>query len=317
MRPKARALLSLGALRRCTGLTAAAAEFRGSGVSGDVWCLTEAGLNPRVFKVFRDRAPFDEVQELRMALWAQRTLPDYCVGFVEARAASGRLVAEMPVIGIDLYELCVDQGIPPPRRRIALIQDVTAAVAALHRHNTLHNDIKPENVLVEEGTGRARLIDFGCACRGPTRDVGVSTGTAGYRHPRLRRGNNVSVSTDAYALMRTVEFLCGVECGPVGTWGPLRRVGALVENHTARARAFPHTNVAPQWSAALLACCRADSMALGSPASVTPSRIHHLEKTVVPHRPLPIAQNHGGENPRRRAVSAPPAARPRAPAWSV
>ena len=36
-------------------------------------------------------------------------------------------------------------------------------LAELHKHRITHKDIKPQNVLLEEATGKVYLIDFGVA----------------------------------------------------------------------------------------------------------------------------------------------------------
>ena len=58
-------------------------------------------------------------------------------------------------------------GVPMPYERVAkLVTQVGLAVGAAHKVGIIHQDIKPENVMVQElpdGTDRVRLIDFGIA----------------------------------------------------------------------------------------------------------------------------------------------------------
>lgn len=75
-------------------------------------------------------------------------------------------------------------------------------LAAVHAADISHNDLKPDNVLIETATGVAKLTDFGLSRR--LEDVWVWTkrhGTEAYMAPEValdgRRGRNVS---DIYSL---------------------------------------------------------------------------------------------------------------------
>jgi serine/threonine-protein kinase len=51
----------------------------------------------------------------------------------------------------------------PLYRAIEIIADVARGLAAVHASGVLHADIKAENIVIERGTGRAVLVDFGLA----------------------------------------------------------------------------------------------------------------------------------------------------------
>ena len=75
-------------------------------------------------------------------------------------------------------------------------------LAAVHAANISHNDIKPQNILVDRATGAAKITDFGASRR--LEDVWVWTkrhGTEAYMAPEValegKRARNVS---DIYSI---------------------------------------------------------------------------------------------------------------------
>lgn len=87
-----------------------------------------------------------------------------------------------------------------------LLAQVGSALGYLHRHDWLHLDVKPANVVIDHG--RAVLIDLSLVQRpGPTRR---GSGTPGYQAPEQRRGDEVSAATDVHGLALTaLEALRG------------------------------------------------------------------------------------------------------------
>lgn len=87
-----------------------------------------------------------------------------------------------------------------------LLTQVGSALGYLHRHDWLHLDVKPSNVVVDHG--RAVLIDLSLVQRpGVTRR---GSGTPGYQAREQQRGEDVSAATDVHGLALTaLEALRG------------------------------------------------------------------------------------------------------------
>lgn len=92
----------------------------------------------------------------------------------------------------------------PYARVAAVLRDVASALAHAHAAGVVHRDVKPENVLLEDGTGRACLADFGIAVLldrfGSVASGGEAAGTPSYMAPEQIAGRCVDERTDVYAL---------------------------------------------------------------------------------------------------------------------
>ena len=87
---------------------------------------------------------------------------------------------------------------------------LVSVLGYLHRQGWVHLDVKPDNVVVQEG--RAVLIDLGLATRPGRIERGM--GTDGYAAPEQDAGGTVSEATDAWGLAATlVECVTGTAPG--------------------------------------------------------------------------------------------------------
>lgn len=91
-----------------------------------------------------------------------------------------------------------------PREALATLRPIADALDYAHsRERLIHRDVKPENILVEQGTGRPFLADFGIA-KGESHtthtQVGEMIGTARYTSPEQIVGDPTTAATDIYSL---------------------------------------------------------------------------------------------------------------------
>jgi serine/threonine protein kinase len=81
-----------------------------------------------------------------------------------------------------------------------LFYDVACGVQYIHNAGIAHNDIKPENIMVD-CSGRAKLIDFGCAKESLTAGDNGKDGTLAYAAPELfKRGSYNTQKADVWSL---------------------------------------------------------------------------------------------------------------------
>jgi len=98
------------------------------------------------------------------------------------------------------------------REAAAWIEPVCRAVDAVHRNGILHRDLKPQNILFENATGRTLLTDFGLAKLADDEDgitqTGDAVGTPSYMSPeQFEDASSVGVGTDIYGLGATLYYL--------------------------------------------------------------------------------------------------------------
>ncbi|MDH5493737.1 MAG: protein kinase, partial [Myxococcales bacterium] len=91
----------------------------------------------------------------------------------------------------------------PVHRALVILRDVASGLSAVHAADLVHRDVKPENVIIETGSGRAVVVDFGLALatpEGSVRQTGMQ-GTPAYMAPEQIAGDGeVTRRTDVYAL---------------------------------------------------------------------------------------------------------------------
>jgi serine/threonine protein kinase len=85
-----------------------------------------------------------------------------------------------------------------------VLADIADGLDYAHRHGVIHRDIKPDNILIDDESGRALLADFGIA-RGTEKSealtkVGDVVGTPQYMSPEQARGLEVDGRSDLYSL---------------------------------------------------------------------------------------------------------------------
>jgi len=109
------------------------------------------------------------------------------------------------VDGETLSERVALRGPLPPSEAARVLREVAWALAHAHAHGVVHRDVKPDNILLERGTGRALVADFGIAAAGEGA-AGEITGTPEFMSPEQALGKTVDARSDLYAFGVTAYF---------------------------------------------------------------------------------------------------------------
>jgi eukaryotic-like serine/threonine-protein kinase len=107
------------------------------------------------------------------------------------------------VDGRTLSSILRSAGELHPDRAAEIAADVAGALSYAHRHDVVHRDVKPGNILIT-GEGAVKVTDFGIARALNTEEsltqTGAVMGTATYFSPEQAEGMGVDARSDIYSL---------------------------------------------------------------------------------------------------------------------
>ncbi|HEY6109967.1 MAG TPA: serine/threonine-protein kinase, partial [Gemmatimonadales bacterium] len=107
------------------------------------------------------------------------------------------------VEGETLTERVRSRGPLPPTDAARLLREVAWALAYAHAQGVIHRDVKPDNIILEAGSGRALVADFGIAAQvsgAAGMGGGDVIGTPEFMSPEQALGEAVDAKSDLYGL---------------------------------------------------------------------------------------------------------------------
>jgi serine/threonine-protein kinase len=149
---------------------------------------------------------------LREARAAAAVVHEHVVGVYAVAEAAGLPFLVMEYVpGRSLQDRLDKQGHLPLLEVLRIGMQTAAGLAAAHAQGLVHRDVKPANILLEDGVERVRLTDFGlaraAADAGMTRS-GVVAGTPHYMAPEQARGEPTDHRADLFSLGSTLYAAC-------------------------------------------------------------------------------------------------------------
>lgn len=115
------------------------------------------------------------------------------------------------VNGRTLFEFAEQRGSLDPDEVVRIGRELASGLAAAHARNLVHRDVKPQNILIEDGGVQSvRLADFGLARA--VDDVsltqsGMIVGSPKYMSPEQIHGTDLDARSDLFSLGSVLYFL--------------------------------------------------------------------------------------------------------------
>lgn len=106
------------------------------------------------------------------------------------------------VDGPDLEEYIKKNSPIPFEKVINIMDQVLSAMALAHKHNVIHRDLKPQNILMDKN-GNIKIVDFGIAValnKSTMTQTNTAMGSVHYMSPEQARGSMATKQSDIYSL---------------------------------------------------------------------------------------------------------------------
>lgn len=221
-------------------------ERLGRGGMGTVWRAWDRMLDREVAvkELTVNHLPEEDLQILhtrmkREASAAARIKHPGVITVHDVLEQDGRpwIVMEL-VDGRSLADVISQDGTLQPRAAAEVGSQVLAALHRGHQLGVLHRDVKPANVLLERGTGRVVLLDFGIAKYEGSTELtrpGDLVGSPDYLAPERAQGERPGPASDLWGLGATLYAAVEGQ-SPFRRDSPITTLAAVVDEPLPESR---------------------------------------------------------------------------------
>jgi serine/threonine-protein kinase len=145
----------------------------GQGGMGEVYRVDDLKLGQPVSLKFLPASLADDPERLdrflaEVRLSRQVSHPNVCRVYDIGETDGSHFLTMEYVDGEDLATLLRRIGRLPGAKAHEIARQICAGLAAAHDKKVLHRDLKPSNIMID-GSGRARITDFGLAIHSDAR----------------------------------------------------------------------------------------------------------------------------------------------------
>ncbi|MEO6807968.1 MAG: serine/threonine-protein kinase, partial [Isosphaeraceae bacterium] len=148
----------------------------------------------------------------REAKAAASVIHEHVVTIHAVDEANGLPYLVMPYVpGKSLQDRIDDTGPLELKEILRIGMQAAAGLAAAHAQGLVHRDVKPANILLENGVERVKLTDFGLARAADDASLtqsGMLAGTPQYMAPEQARGETVDHRADLFSLGSVLYAMC-------------------------------------------------------------------------------------------------------------
>ncbi|ACA86904.1 bifunctional protein-serine/threonine kinase/phosphatase [Shewanella woodyi] len=146
----------------------------------------------------------------------KRIHSEYVVKIIEQKRPRTCLYYLMEYVhGVSLDKWMKLNHFPKPKIAISIIEKVAKGLSEFHKMETIHQDLKPANILINQDN-EIKIVDFGSVFVAGVAEIFVPLdhegvlGTATYSDPKYLLGKNTGIQGDLYALATICyELFCG------------------------------------------------------------------------------------------------------------
>lgn len=140
----------------------------------------------------------------REARAAAAVVHDHVVAIHGIEASGDLPYLVMPFIGGEPLQKHIDQhGALEAIDIVRIAMQIASGLSAAHEQGLVHRDVKPANIMLENGFGRVRITDFGLARAADDASItrtGLVAGTPHYMSPEQANGDAVDQRSDLFSL---------------------------------------------------------------------------------------------------------------------